>query len=83
MRTASTRTLLALDALNAVLETLSRLPQSDDSQRLSGEARACERVVHCWHLYPPNDDEREDLMKRVLDLHIATAQLRRDSEPPP
>jgi hypothetical protein len=83
MRTVSTRTLLALDALNAVLEALSRLPHSDDSQRLAGEARACERVVQCWRLYPPKDDEREDLMKRVLDLHIATALLRRGSEPPP
>jgi hypothetical protein len=83
MRTASKRTALALDALNLVLDTLGRLPHSDDRQRLEGQARACERVVSCWQYYPPTDEDREDLMRRLLDLHMATAQLRRGSEPPP
>jgi hypothetical protein len=77
MRTASRRTALALDALKAVLDALSGLPHTDDSQRLAGEARACERIVNCWQYYPPTDEDREDLMKRVLDLHLATAQLGR------
>jgi hypothetical protein len=77
MRTASRRTALALDALKAVIDALSRLPHSDDSQKLAGEAHACERIVNCWQYYPPTDEDREDLMKRVLDLHIATALLGR------
>mgnify|MGYP001197291293 CR=1 FL=1 len=64
------------------MDALSRVPASDESQRLAGEARACQRVVHSWRHAAPSAEEREALMKRVLNLHIATAQLRRDSEPP-
>jgi hypothetical protein len=67
---------LALDAVRAVIEALSGLPHSDDRQRLSGEARACERLVRSWQLFPPTDPEREAVMKRVLNLHVATSQLR-------
>jgi hypothetical protein len=73
MHTASKSTALALDALTLVLDALARLPHSDERQRLEGEARACERVVNCWQYFPPTDEDREDLMRRLLDLHMATA----------
>jgi hypothetical protein len=76
MRPQSKRLALLLDALEAVVEALSHVPESDERQRLRGEAKACERRVRFWQLEAPSDEEREVVTKRVLGLHMATARLR-------
>jgi hypothetical protein len=75
MPPASKRVALALDAIDAVLELLSRAPHSDERRRLSDEARWCERLVRGWELEAPTSEQREVVMKRILNLHIA-AKLR-------
>jgi hypothetical protein len=76
MRRSSQGVAVALDAIRAVLDVLSCVPHCDERRRLTGEARACERIVHTWDLLAPKAEEREAVMKRVLALHIATAKLR-------
>ncbi len=81
MHPSSKRLALALEAIHAVLETLARAPHSDERQRLSGEARACERLVRSWRLQGPTAVERETVMKRVLKLHITAARIRATKVP--
>jgi hypothetical protein len=76
MRRASQGVAVALGAIREVLNGLSRVPHSDERQRLTGEARACERIVRSWDLLAPKVEDREAVMKRVLALHIATTKLR-------
>jgi hypothetical protein len=74
MRRSSQGVAVALEAIRAVLDVLSREPHSDKRQRLTGEARACERIVRSWDLLAPKAEDREAVMKRVLALHIATTK---------
>ena len=75
--TESRRLRLASDAIEAAIEALTTLPDSDDKQQLLGEARQCERIVRAWSQSPPTEGQRESLMKKVLDVHVRTARLRR------
>jgi hypothetical protein len=73
----SSRTFLALDAVHAALQALSALPHSDERQRISGVARACERALKLWQHRAPEDHEREALMQQILGIHVAVSRLQR------
>jgi hypothetical protein len=40
-------------------------------------AQDCQTQLDAWPTCPPTADEREELMKRVLGLHVELAKLQR------
>jgi hypothetical protein len=77
MATPSGRTKFAQEAVQSAVEVLGRLPESDDKQRLRGEAYACERAIERWKHQAPTPEQQEATMKRILKLHIEAARLAR------
>lgn len=77
MATLSGRMTFAQEAVQSATEVLSRLPESDDKQRLRGEAYACVRAIERWKHEAPTLEQHEALMKRILKLHIDAARLAR------
>jgi hypothetical protein len=80
MRAQSRRLAFVLDAIAVVLEALDGAPEGDEKERLVGEALRCEQCAKGWRDTAPTGEQREELMKRVLGLHVATARLRRADE---
>ncbi len=77
MSTPSRRVRFAQEAVQSATEVLGRLPESDDKQRLRGEAYACERTIEGWKHQAPTPEQHEATMKRILRLHVEAARLAR------
>lgn len=82
MRSRSRQTTLALDAIAAAIAVLAGANDSSEKHHLICEARDCEQVVHGWKSTPPTAEQREELMRRLLRLHVSTARLRKGDGKP-
>jgi hypothetical protein len=77
--TVSRRLKFARDAVEAVVGMLTGLPDGRERRRLVDDASECEREIQGWDQRPPTPEQHEEMMKRVLGLHIAAATLARSS----
>jgi hypothetical protein len=72
---------LVVDAANIVLRNLERIPDRPEVLALRSRALECIKVAEGWGARRPTVEEREKLMKDVLDLHTATRRLARTRRP--
>jgi hypothetical protein len=71
------RVSLTLSAIDVVLRRLSALPATREVDELRARAEEYVREADGWKVSRPSSEQREDLMKRVLALHIAVVALER------
>lgn len=77
MSSTSRRLRFARDAIDAVVSVLEALPESDERNRLLGDAHGCKRTIDGWADEAPSVEEHERAMQGMLKLHIAAAKLAR------
>jgi|HubBroStandDraft_4_1064222.scaffolds.fasta_scaffold905114_1 hypothetical protein len=65
------------DAIEVVVRRLAALPQSVAVEELRVKIEESRREADDWKVSPPNAEERERLMRRVLRLHVAVAKVER------
>jgi hypothetical protein len=68
---------LAKDAIEVVLRRLGALPASPEVEELREKAEDYLKQVQGWQHSKPTAEEREELMKRVLKLHVEVAKIER------
>jgi hypothetical protein len=64
-------------ATDVLFRRLDGLPPSDIVDDLRAKVRECMRKAGEWTASPPVNRERDDLMKRVLALHLELVKLER------
>jgi hypothetical protein len=74
---ASLRLFRVKDAIEVVARRLAALPPSTEVDELRLKVDESRREADDWKLSPPNAEERERLMRRVLRLHVAAAKVER------
>jgi hypothetical protein len=62
-------------ATDVLLRRLEGLPPSQTVEDLRAKVRDCIRKAREWAASPPVNRERDELMKRVLGLHVELAKL--------
>ncbi len=67
----STRLSIVEHALADAIDRLDGLPVTQDAERLRTLALQYQIELDRWRAQPPNDAERESLLKAVLDLDVA------------
>lgn len=73
-----TRFEVVRQAIDVLFRRLERVPLSDGTAELRARVRDCMRKAGEWTASPPPDRERDELMKRVLALHVELAKLERN-----
>jgi hypothetical protein len=71
-----TRFEVVRQAIDVLFRRLERLPPSHAAEDLRGRVSDCMRKAGEWTASPPVN-QRDDLMKRVLALHVELATLER------
>lgn len=66
----STRLSILEHALADVVDRLAELPVTQDISKLRELARQYEVEVDLWREHPPDEGQRNALLKRVLDLNV-------------
>lgn len=66
---------LALDAVRAALDRLSKLRPSEPVLVVRKECEACEATIKAWAHEPPTPKERDEMLRKLLALHIAITTL--------
>jgi hypothetical protein len=66
-----------LEAIQAAVTIVAPLPASEESRRISRDASALRSSVEGWRQQPPTRAMRDEIMQRVLRLHVAAATLAR------
>jgi hypothetical protein len=69
---------LIKDPIDVIFRRLAALPPSPEVEDLCGKAKAYLRMTDDWKASPPTAEERNWLMKRVLELHVQVAKLERE-----
>jgi hypothetical protein len=64
-------------AIDVLFRRMERLPPSDATEELRGRVRDCMRTAGEWTATLPANRERDELMKRVLGLHVELVKLER------
>lgn len=67
---SSTRLSIVEQALSDILDRLDDLPQTPRLRELRSRARAYQRAVAAWGAHPPAQDQRESMLRTVLDLNV-------------
>jgi hypothetical protein len=67
------------DAIEVVVRRLSALPQSVAVEELRLKIEESRREADGWKVSPPNAEEPERLMRRVLKLHVEVAKVERQT----
>jgi glycerol-3-phosphate dehydrogenase len=70
-----TRFEVVRQAIDVLFRRLERLPPSEETAELRTRVRDCMRRAGEWTASPPPDQERDELMKHVLALHVKLAKL--------
>jgi hypothetical protein len=68
---------LALKSLHALVDALDKLPESKERAAVLAGVHECKEAVERWHQQPPGFAENEQVMGRILKLHVAATWLRR------
>jgi hypothetical protein len=64
-------------ATDVLFRRLDGLPPSDTVEALRARVRDCMRKAREWTASPTANRERDELMKRVLGLHVELVKLER------
>jgi hypothetical protein len=64
-------------ATDVLLRRLEGLPPSQTVEDIRAKVRDCIRKAGEWAVSPPANRERDELMKRVLGLHVELVKLER------
>lgn len=83
MEERTTRFSIVEHALADVVERLSELPPSRDSEKLRALAREYETQMDQWRQQPPDEEQRAELLKNVLDLSVEVIKAGGRTHPPP
>jgi hypothetical protein len=73
-----TRFMVVQEAFDVLLLHLGCLPPSEGTDLLRVRIDECILRFARWRASPPTDRERDELMKRVLGLHVEVTKLERD-----
>jgi hypothetical protein len=68
-------------SLEDVLRRLEGAPQTPAVQQMTVRALEFRRIVGAWRLKRPSDEERSNVMKRVLGIHVELMESKLDSDP--
>jgi hypothetical protein len=70
------RTILTLDTLEEALGQLAGVPDSDLVKELRAQGEDLRREMQAWtNENPPSAEEREAMMKRVLQVYMHVQKL--------
>jgi glycerol-3-phosphate dehydrogenase len=70
-----TRFEVVRQAIDVLFRRLERVPPSEEgAAELRAQVRDCMRRAGEWSASPPPERERDELMKRVLALHVELAK---------
>jgi hypothetical protein len=65
------------DSIEAILGRLCALPPSPAADELRVEAETGLREADAWSGVPPTDEERKNLIERMLKLNVEVSKLER------
>lgn len=77
--TFNTRLAVARQATGVVLRRLERLAPSEETLALVDSLEDCVRETKQWTLLPPTVEEQDNLMKRLVALHLEVQKLERQA----
>jgi hypothetical protein len=72
-----TRMTVVRSAIEVVLRRLDCLPLSDEASLVRGRLQDCTAEAERWSTSPPLDRARDELMRRVLAVHVEVVTLER------
>ena len=72
-----TRFMVVHEAIDVLLLHLEGLPPSEERELLRSRIDECILKLAQWRASPPTDRDRDELMKRVLALHMEVTRLER------
>jgi hypothetical protein len=73
-----TRFMVVQEAIDVLLLHLEGLPPSERTELLRSAIEECMVRLAQWRASPPTDGDRDELMKRVLGLHVEVTKLERN-----
>ena len=73
----STRLNIVTQSLHDSLERLRELPATARVRELRTKAQAYERAVRQWSIHPPSEEQRQAMVKLVLELNMEVIGLRK------
>jgi hypothetical protein len=73
-----TRFMVVQEAIDVLLLHLEGLPPSERTELLRSAIDECIVRLAQWRASPPTDRDRDELMKRVLGLHVEVTKLERN-----
>jgi hypothetical protein len=76
----STRLAIVEQALIDALERLRDITPSPRSRELRSKAEGYERALRAWVTRPPTEEQRQALLKLVLELNVEVIALGRSSQ---
>lgn len=65
-------------ALADIVERLAELPASAEVRELRMQAASFSRMVREWDARPPNEEQRAEVTKSVIDLNVKVIAIGRD-----
>ncbi len=74
---AARRISLALGSLRTLVDALDTLPESKERAAVLAGVHKCRETVERWQEQPPTIEEHEEVVDRLLKLHVAATWLRR------
>jgi hypothetical protein len=74
----STRINIVEQSLADTLERLSELGASARVRELRMKAQGFDRAVKAWSLTPPTEQQRQAMMKLVLELNVEVIQVSKE-----
>jgi hypothetical protein len=78
----STRLAIVEQSLIDILDRLDGMGDGLNVRELRSKARICERVVLGWAAVAPTQEERGEMMKRVLQLNVEVMEAGRKPPAP-
>ena len=79
---ASIRLDIVRTALADIVERLAEMPADAEVRELRMQAASFSRVVREWDARPPNEEQRAEMTKSVIDLNVKVIALGNKSNPP-
>jgi hypothetical protein len=66
----STRVSIVEHSLDDIQARLAELPDSPITRELVARALEFEQIIASWAVVPPMEEERQEVLRRILDLNV-------------
>jgi hypothetical protein len=73
----STRLNIVTQSLHDSLERLRDMPATARVRELRTKAQAYERAVRQWSIHPPSEEQRQAMVKLVIEMNMEVMALRK------